>query len=68
MNPSSYSGTYPLNLELNSRFDFKEIKVMPDKLIRDLLKAQKIDSKTIESLLITQKEILKAFEAGNGSH
>jgi len=64
MNPSSYSGTYPLNLELNSRFDFKEIKVMPDKLIRDLLKAQNIDSKTIESLLITQKEILKAFEAG----
>jgi len=63
MNPSSYSGTYPLNLELNSRFDHKEIKVMPDKLIRDLLKAQNIDSKTIESLLITQKEILKAFEA-----
>jgi len=63
MNPSSYSGTYPLNLELNSRFDFKEIKTMPDKLIKDLLKSKNIDEKTIESLLITQKELLKAFEA-----
>lgn len=63
MNPSSYSGTYPLNLELNSRFDFKEIKTMPDKLIKDLLKSKNIDDKTIDSLLITQKELLKAFEA-----
>lgn len=64
MNYSSYTGTYPLNLELNSRFDFKEIKNMPDKLIKELLKSQNIDQQTIDSLLITQKEILKAFEEG----
>jgi len=64
MNYSSYAGTYPLNLELNSRFDFNEIKTMPDKLLRDLLKSQNVNDQTIESLLISMKEILKAFEEG----
>ncbi len=63
MNYSSYAGTYPLNLELKSRFDFKKMNNLPDELMKKLLRSQKIDDKTIESLLITEKEILKAFEA-----
>lgn len=62
MNYSSYSGTYQLNLEYNSRFDFKFHAGMADPLIRKLLRAKKIDDQTIESLIITNKELLKAFE------
>ncbi len=62
MNYSSYSGTYQLNLEYNSRFDFKFHSGMADPLIRKLLRAKKIDDQTIESLIITNKELLKAFE------
>jgi len=62
MNYSSYAGTYQLNLEYNSRFDFLKIDSMPDKLIRQLLLAKNIPEGIIESLIITNKEILKAFE------
>jgi len=62
MNYGSYAGTYQLNLEYNSRFDFKKLDGMPDPLIRRLLKAKNIDDKTIESLILTNKELLKAFE------
>lgn len=62
MNYGSYSGTYPLNLELNSRFDHKTIKGISDKEIKDQLLLENIDEQTIESLLITYKESIKAFE------
>lgn len=62
MNYSSYAGTYQLNLEYNSRFGFYKYPTMPDQMITSILKQKNINQQTIESLLITNKEILKAFE------
>jgi len=62
MNYSSYQGTYQLNLELKSKLDFKTVKGLPDKVVKEILQAENIDEQTIDSLILFEKEILKAFE------